>query len=161
MNYPVKTIKVNQCIAIVYQRGQNKGKPCLTLRYVTYEQEAWYQARLSYHLNVRSIPRCPLSMKNGLVLHTCDHNWCINPKHIYIGTFSQNMIDLWNRNQTIRNKFSKIAKERWSDPKFKDMMRKKKIGNQNRLGIPHTPQQIERFRQQAKKRERNENGRWT
>lgn len=31
--------------------------------------------------------------KNRLVLHKCNHRWCVNPEHLYVGTYSDNIND--------------------------------------------------------------------
>jgi hypothetical protein len=47
------------------------------------------------------------------VLHTCDNRLCVNPKHLYFGTQTQNMIDRVNHGTVIRGeqvKGSKLTK---------------------------------------------------
>lgn len=75
---------------------------------VRFEGERWAAHRLSYHLNKGEIPRKPRSRSSGLVLHTCDNKWCINPDHLYLGTASQNAIDNSKRNKAWLDKRSKI-----------------------------------------------------
>jgi hypothetical protein len=58
-----------------------------------FKGETWPAHRLSYHLNVKKIPRKPPNLREGLVLHECDNKACINPGHIYLGTQKQNMKD--------------------------------------------------------------------
>lgn len=33
--------------------------------------------------------------KGKLYLHTCDNRWCVNPDHIYFGTHSDNIHDIY------------------------------------------------------------------
>lgn len=55
--------------------------------------------------------------RNELGCHTCDNKRCVNPKHIYVGTFSNNMSDSI-RNGKYRNSGSEFlraaALERWA-----------------------------------------------
>lgn len=42
-------------------------------------------------------------IKKGMnILHTCDNRICINPEHLYEGTRSQNMKDMWERRRHLR-----------------------------------------------------------
>lgn len=46
-----------------------------------------------------------------LILHTCDNKKCVNPKHLYMGTFSDNMIDRCNRFKGRIGKIGRFSKE--------------------------------------------------
>lgn len=75
-----------------------------------FEGVKWQAHRLSYHLNVAPITCNPPNRKEGFILHTCDHKWCINPDHTYLGTAKQNAIDNAERNLAWRQKRSDIQK---------------------------------------------------
>jgi hypothetical protein len=45
------------------------------------------------------------------VLHKCDNKLCVNPNHLYLGTQSQNNIDMYNRNRQDNS---------WHKSRFKD-----------------------------------------
>ncbi len=42
------------------------------------------------------------------VLHTCDNKKCVNPDHLYLGTQSDNMRDMWGRKRRTSNEGSKV-----------------------------------------------------
>jgi len=52
--------------------------------------------KLSFQLHVGEIP------KGMLVLHTCDVEGCVNPKHLYLGTNSQNQKDRFSRTKRFK-----------------------------------------------------------
>jgi len=55
-------------------------------------REKWYVHRLIYTL---LYPEDDISKLN--ILHKCDNPPCINPKHLYAGTQSENIRDSWVR----------------------------------------------------------------
>jgi hypothetical protein len=81
---------------------------------LTFEGERWRASRLSYYLNVAPIPRTPPSLKEGLVLHHCDHEWCIEPNHLYLGSSSRNAKDKFERHLTVRQDMSRRKLAEWS-----------------------------------------------
>lgn len=114
--FPREIKKIGDCFAVIDWRT---GKPTINRRpKIRYDGEDWIGHRLSYHLNNGKIPRKPPKKQNrGLVLHSCDHRWCVNSKHLRLGTRNQNMKDFSERTvPKIRTKLSSIAKKRFSDP---------------------------------------------
>lgn len=51
----------------------------------------WAAHRCAYLLFVGPIPH------NKIVRHTCDNKWCVNPKHLVLGTYLDNMRDAVER----------------------------------------------------------------
>jgi hypothetical protein len=49
--------------------------------------------RIAYRLYISDFDRS-LS-----VLHHCDVRNCVNPKHLFLGTYSDNMQDMWNKHR--------------------------------------------------------------
>ena len=46
--------------------------------------------RVSYRISLGDIP------KDKVVMHICDHKWCVNPNHLRLGTQKENIHDrLW------------------------------------------------------------------
>lgn len=100
VEFPRPLVRIDDCIAIFKRKigHRRKAGPCIIgNKQILFEGEYWKPNRLSYRLNITTIPRTPTSLKKGLVLHTCDHEWCVNPKHLYFGTQSQNMYDRYAR----------------------------------------------------------------
>jgi hypothetical protein len=128
MIYPKPTIKMKGgCLAVSTRDGRPRVLKAPQRPKVLFEGEYWSCARLSYHLNVASITMKPVSQKEGLVLHKCDNGWCVNPKHLYLGTAKQNTADIWKRNK----KFTKA---------FREKMKGNQLGKMN-LGKKHTEEQ--------------------
>lgn len=109
MIYPKNTISVGKCITITRSRGSLAGEANTKDAYhhIWHDKVYWKSHRLSYCLNIGEIPRRPEDRKSGLVLHTCDNKWCINPDHLYLGSAKQNTADTFARNKTIRSNLAK------------------------------------------------------
>ena len=98
--FPRPTIAVGECIAVeaMTVARVRTGKPILDRRpEVRVDNKPWKAPRLSYHLNCSPIPRTP-PRPYGQVLHSCDNEWCINPEHLRIGSQSENIQEMHQRN---------------------------------------------------------------
>lgn len=106
--FPRRVIWVGSCLAIVCtRRGRSRhirvGDPLMMTQrpLVVYRGRQWKASRLSFHLNVKEVPRTPRHPARGLVLHTCDHSWCVEPSHLYLGTQRDNIRDTLTRHPTL------------------------------------------------------------
>ena len=62
--------------------------------------------RIAYIQNVGPIP------KGMVVMHICDNPWCVNPKHLKLGTHKENMQDMVMKDRStrgIRNHTAKLT----------------------------------------------------
>lgn len=64
----------------------------------------WYLHRYMYQKYYGEIP------KGMLVCHTCDNRQCINPKHLFLGTYKKNMEDAKNKGRNVRGEKSGRSK---------------------------------------------------
>ena len=75
--------------------------------------------RVSYELHIGKIP-------DGLhVLHHCDNGLCINPKHLFVGTHSDNIKDAYSKGRVIipDNKGERHGKSRLNEKQVIEIRR--------------------------------------
>ena len=130
---------IGNCIAYIPKLGgpqKTPGEPLLSKGAV----DGWKASRLSYSINISTLPKTPETLKEGIVCHHCDNAWCINPDHLYLGTASQNTKDIYERNLLVRKRMSEARKgnQNAKGNKFSKELRahlsERKKGNSNRKG---------------------------
>ena len=73
-----------------------------------YEGRTEYAHRVAYILAFGPIPA------GAFILHSCDNRKCVNPEHIWAGTFDENMQDMVNKGRQaagMRNHHAKLRPE--------------------------------------------------
>lgn len=93
----------------------------------------WPAHRLSYNLNKSPVPNYPGQKREGLVLHTCDHKWCVNPDHLYLGTAKQNAQDNAARNPEWLEKRREIQRSKGFPPVSEEGRRRMAKANSERM----------------------------
>ncbi len=101
IQFPRNTVFVGACIAAYRNRDRGRAPGPETEDRLSiwfgHPRERWKASRLSFHLNCQAVERRPKEGEANFVLHTCDNKWCINPEHLYLGSKSRNMRDMWER----------------------------------------------------------------
>lgn len=83
---------------------------------------------ISYELHFGTVP-------NGMdVRHTCDNKLCVNPRHLILGTRSDNMMDFYDRNYPKKGNLSERDVRNIVSLCKQNMMSQKEIGEI--FGIP-------------------------
>ena len=92
----------NGCLAVMLKASRWDDGPLHAVLErrprVSFEGQVWQAPRLSFHLNKHNILCSPVSLKTGLVLHSCDHKWCIESDHLSLGDCSRNQKEALERN---------------------------------------------------------------
>ena len=91
----------NGCI--VYT-GQNNG----VYGQVEYRRKTYTSHRASYLIHKGEIPR------GMCVCHSCDNPLCINPDHLWLGTYKDNVRDMMDKGRAKYNPRKKISDERFA-----------------------------------------------
>ena len=64
---------------------------------LTFNKKSYRAHRVSYQIFKGEIP------EQMLVCHHCDNPACINPDHLFLGSWSDNMKDAWEKGRMTRN----------------------------------------------------------
>lgn len=84
-----------------------------------------YAHRLSYEMHRGAIP------DGMLVMHSCDHPWCVNPKHLLLGTDMDNKRDSMRKG---RHAFgSRNGKAKLSPSTVREIRRRLALGHKQRV----------------------------
>lgn len=78
--------------------------------------------RISYMIHKGSIP------EGLLVLHKCDNRSCTNPKHLFLGTHKDNVIDMYNKGRANSQKKNCKCFTKLTDTQVKEIKEKLKLG---------------------------------
>ena len=169
MLFPNKTVALeNGCIAVwATCNGPRKEEgPILKGRPpAKWQGKAWKASRLSYHLNKHQILRTPPSLKTGIIMHSCDNSWCVNPEHLVLGDQKTNQADMWTRNPNVRerHRVAKLGNQNAKGKLWGEEAREKRaeeiLGNQRARKTDRkstwTPEKRERQRQLRLEKRRN------
>ena len=121
-----KNILINQDTGCwEWQKYKNKsgyGK-------ITYNGEKWTVHRLSYKEFVGEIDN------DSMVLHKCDNPCCCNPKHLYLGGYSENSRDMIRRDRRDKNKYQNIVDRKTAIKAFKFLKTKSNKEISELLGV--------------------------
>ena len=69
----------------------------------------WRAHRLAYYLEYGSVP----AMR--VIAHTCDTPLCVNPRHLFLATHSENMADMARKHRTKWERHPELTKITRSD----------------------------------------------
>ena len=71
--------------------------------------------RVSYQIHNGPIPA------DKMVLHKCDNRSCVNPTHLYLGTHSENMLDMVTRGRQNKPKGSSQGSSKLTEQEVKEI----------------------------------------
>ena len=91
--YTLRQLDNNNCFMWTGSRNKSDGRARLT-----FENRATLAARFVAHLYMNFNLESKL-----LICHTCDNKLCVNPKHLFIGTQSDNRSDMHMKGRHIKS----------------------------------------------------------
>jgi hypothetical protein len=86
--------------------------------YTTHRIAAWLTGM------VESPSRPAHSRDKGHVLHKCDNRRCCNPDHLFLGSFTDNMRDAYNKKRKVQPKGEKHANAKLTNQQAEDIRRR-------------------------------------
>lgn len=122
----VKQYPCETCSILCYKKYKRAfcSDKCRFMAYVAKQEECWLwigpknrkgYGKLCFKDNKTAIAsRVSYELFNGpiddgkFICHTCDIPSCVNPKHLWVGTHIENMLDMMNKG---RHRHGRISKE--------------------------------------------------
>lgn len=71
---------------------------------ISVKNKATYAHRVAWEMENGPIP------EGGYILHKCDNRRCVNPEHLFLGDFDENMADMVNKGRQARGERNYHAK---------------------------------------------------
>jgi transcriptional regulator with XRE-family HTH domain len=93
-----------------------RGRQASGYGYLWYVGDKWLAHRLSWHLAFGPIPA------GKLVCHTCDNRTCINPKHLFLGTYQDNAKDMIQKGRAPIRKGAKSAANKLTESQVREII---------------------------------------
>lgn len=103
--------------------------------WLAYKDKKGY-GQFSINRRIFRAPRVALWLKNGewpeVACHTCDNPSCVNPAHLYAGTYQTNMDDCIERRRHKAAKGSASGRSKLTDAKVVEIRRRCAAGESQR-----------------------------
>jgi len=87
--------------------GNTRGNGKLQYGMFCHKSKVHSAHRYSYLLHHGEIPSLVGDYRGSCICHTCDNTLCVNPKHLFVATHSENMKDKKNKGRTTHKEYCK------------------------------------------------------